>query len=207
MAKQQRQNERARDVRSGNAPSERHYQGWLHMLWQDQTVAIWIRALVYLSIIGGGWLVVLPLALLTVEQGHIAVPLRPLPYLLAGAVVFATAVLLALVGGYYLITRGRGTPLPLDPTRELVMTGPYHYVRNPQSIAMTLAVVGEVVAVESRWLWLLLPLKLLYLEVLVGPWEDRQLVEKHGARYLAYKRSVPRWLPRLRDHALPPDRT
>ncbi len=158
----------------------------------------------YLPIIGGGWLVVLPLVLLTVEQRHVAVRLRPLPYLPIGAFVFAAAALLGLVAGYYLISRGRGTPLPLDPTRELVIAGPYRYVRNPQSIAMTLAVVGEVIAVDSRVLWLLLPLTLLYLEVLVGPWEDHQLVAKHGERYLAYKRSVPKWLPRLRAHEEPP---
>lgn len=200
-------NKRARDGWSGIASSANRSQGSLHMLWRDNAVAIWIRALVYLPIVGGGWLVVLPLVLLTVERRHVAVHLRPFPYLPIGAFVFAAASLLGLVAGYFLISRGRGTPLPLDPTRELVMSGPYRYIRNPQSIAMTLAVVGEVVAVESRWLWLLLPLTLLYLEVLVGPCEDRQLIAKHGARYLAYKRSVPKWLPRLRDHEEPPSVT
>lgn len=178
-------------------------RGILYLLRKDTAGAIWIRALVYLFIVGGGWLGVLPLLLLTVEQRHVSVPLRPLPYLCLGAGLFAAATLLALVAGYYLVTRGRGTPLPLDPTRDLVITGPYRYVRNPQSIAMMFAVVGEVIAVESHVLWLLLPLTLLYLEGLVGPWEERQLVAKHGARYLAYKRSVFKWLPRRRAYEEP----
>jgi protein-S-isoprenylcysteine O-methyltransferase Ste14 len=178
-------------------------RGILYLLRKDTAGAIWIRALVYLFIVGGGWLGVLPLLLLTVEQRHVSVPLRPLLYLCLGAGLFAAATLLALVAGYYLVTRGRGTPLPLDPTRDLVITGPYRYVRNPQSIAMMFAVVGEVIAVESHVLWLLLPLTLLYLEGLVGPWEERQLVAKHGARYLAYKRSVSKWLPRRRAYEEP----
>jgi protein-S-isoprenylcysteine O-methyltransferase Ste14 len=44
-------------------------------------------------------------------------------------------------------------------------------------------------------LWLLLPLTLIYLEVLVGTWEERDLVAKHGEHYLAYKRNVHKWIP------------
>ena len=43
-----------------------------------------------------------------------------------------------LIGGFEILWcfwdftfKGRGTPLPLDPPKELVATGPYRYVRNP----------------------------------------------------------------------------
>jgi len=158
---------------------------------------IWLRALLYLGIVGGSWLLLLPLAILTVEKGRLAIPLRRKPWVLCGAAAGAAGAALGPVSGYYLITRGRGTPLPLDPTRELVASGPYRVVRNPQAIAMTLMVVGEVLAVRSRRLWLLVPLTLVYLEVLAGPWEERQLHARHGRQYLAYKRRVRKWIPRL----------
>lgn len=76
-------------------------------------------------------------------------------------------------------------------------SGPYRVVRNPQAIAMVLAVTGEVAAIRSRFLWLLLPPTFFYLEVLVGPWEERQLTAQYGEAYLAYKRLVHKWLPRF----------
>jgi protein-S-isoprenylcysteine O-methyltransferase Ste14 len=126
------------------------------------------------------------------------VPLRPPPFLFIGVSVFGVGAALALVAGYYLITRGRGTPLPLDPPLELVTRGPYNYVRNPQAIAMLVMVVGEIMFIQSWAVWLLLPLTVLYLEVIVGPWEERQLVARHGDRYLAYKARVRKWFPRFK---------
>jgi protein-S-isoprenylcysteine O-methyltransferase Ste14 len=139
----------------------------------------------------------LPLAILTLEKGRPALALRGKPWVLCGAASCTAGAALGLVSGYYLITRGRGTPLPLDPTRRLVTSGPYRVVRNPQAIAMMLMVAGEVLAVRSRRLWLLVPLTLVYLEVLVGPWEERQLHARHGRQYLTYRRQVRKWIPRL----------
>jgi protein-S-isoprenylcysteine O-methyltransferase Ste14 len=59
-------------------------------------------------------------------------------------------------------------------------------VRNPQAIAATLIVAGEVAAIRSRWLWILLPATLLYLEGLARPIEERQLAGRFGETYLAY---------------------
>ena len=39
---------------------------------------------------------------------------------------------------------GRGTPMPLDPPRRLVIKGPYRFVRNPMYIGAALALVGAV---------------------------------------------------------------
>jgi protein-S-isoprenylcysteine O-methyltransferase Ste14 len=148
-------------------------------------------------IAGGGWLVVLPLVVLLVENGHLALPWRSGSFVAVGGLALGTGVLLAWVAGYYLIVKGRGTPFPLDPTQRLVITGPYAYVRNPQAIAMALMVSGEILAVQSYYLWLLLPLTLFYLEVLVGPWEERQLFRQHSEQYIQYRRRVRKWLPLL----------
>jgi protein-S-isoprenylcysteine O-methyltransferase Ste14 len=166
------------------------------MRQRDTMAAIWVRALIYLCIVAGGWLGVLPTLVLTLEYKRPRVPLRSAPWVVLGGLCGGTAMVLGLVSGSYLITRGRGTPLPLDPPRELVTSGPYRVVRNPQAIAMLLAVAGEVAAIRSRFLWTLLPLTLIYLEVLVGPWEERQLTARYGVAYLAYKRRVRKWLPR-----------
>jgi protein-S-isoprenylcysteine O-methyltransferase Ste14 len=63
-------------------------------------------------------------------------------------------------------------------------------------MAMVLMAAGEVVAIKSLAIWVLLPLTLAYLELLVGPWEERQMAREFGAEYDAYARLVNKWLPR-----------
>jgi protein-S-isoprenylcysteine O-methyltransferase Ste14 len=161
----------------------------------------WLRALIYMVIVATGWLVVLPELLLFFERCSFKVTFRSRPFVLLGAVTFLAGSFLGIAAGGYLIQKGHGTPLPLDPPQELVTTGPYRWVRNPQAIAMILAVLGEIMALKSRRVWLLLPLTIIYLEVLVKPWEERQLLAAHGERYLAYKKAVPRWLPKPAKNA------
>lgn len=166
---------------------------------RDSMAAIWARALVYLGVIVGGWLGVLPAVALMLEYRRPRVRLRSAPWAALGGLLGGVALVLGLVSGFHLITRGRGTPLPLDPPHALVTSGPYRVVRNPQAIAMLLAVAGEVAAVRSRFLWIMLPLTVIYLEVLVGPWEERDLAARYGEAYVTYKRRVRKWLPRRPD--------
>src|SRR5687767_177206 len=42
---------------------------------------------------------------------------------------------------YEFVTRGRGTPVPIDPPRHLVVVGPYRYVRNPMYVAALLIIL------------------------------------------------------------------
>lgn len=132
---------------------------------------------------------------------------HPWPVASAGGAFFAAGFLLACWAGFCLIHYGVGTPLPLDPPRRLVTCGPYRWVRNPQGIAMVLMVLGQVIAVRSLALWVLLPLTVAYLELLVGPWEARQLNRDFGAEYESYSRRVRKWLPqfRARDSRHGPD--
>src|SRR5436305_13200351 len=124
-------------------------------------IPVWSRALAYMLLVGGLHFALVPALLLRSERRGCATRLRGKPASLVGGGLVAAGVGLAGVSGYWLVTRGVGTPFPLDPTRRLVTNGPYGYVRNPQAIAATLIVAGEVLAIRSRRLWLLLPLTLL----------------------------------------------
>ena len=132
---------------------------------------LWTRALVYILIVGGGWLIILPTCVLLWEHAGDWPAARSDIWVVSGLVVFVLGAALAIWAGYYLIGYGHGTPLPVDPPRRLVTEGPYRFVRNPQAIAMVLMVLGELLIIESTWLWVMLPLTIAYLEVLVGPIE------------------------------------
>ena len=95
------------------------------------------------------------------------------------------------------LSRGRGTPLPVMPTQELLTEGPFGYCRNPMTLGTILAYLGMAVAVGTTAgtaLVLSLAASLLaYLNRL----EEGELAERFGEPYLAYKRETPFIIPRL----------
>jgi len=91
---------------------------------------------------------------------------------------------------------GRGTLAPWDPTRRLVVEGPYRHVRNPMITAVLAVLAGEAALLGS--LPLLLWCAAFFLLNAVGfhVYEEPDLERRFGDPYRAYKRNVPRWLPR-----------
>ena len=95
-------------------------------------------------------------------------------------------------------TVGDGTIAPWDPTRKLVVLGPYRHVRNPMISGVAFVLAGEAVLLGSP------PLALWFAVVVVTHAVYLPLVEEPGLRrrfgedYALYAANVPRWLPRLR---------
>jgi len=80
--------------------------------------------------------------------------------------------------------------------KKLVTSGPYSIVRNPLYTANIIAMLGMCVVFELLWF---LPVTFLYLFALysmVTRYEEEKLSIKFGEAYLAYKKRVPRWIPR-----------
>jgi protein-S-isoprenylcysteine O-methyltransferase Ste14 len=94
------------------------------------------------------------------------------------------------------LDQGRGTPLPMMPTQELLITGPFRYCRNPMTLGAILAYLGMSIAAATAvgvaWVLLLGSLLVTYLKKV----EERELVERFGEPYLEYRKSVPFLLPR-----------
>ena len=92
---------------------------------------------------------------------------------------------------------GRGTPLPLDPPKRFVARGPYRFVRNPMVLGMGLILGGETIFYQSRVLavyWLLIAAAA---HLVICCWEEPYLARRFGPSYDAYRRQVPRWIPRF----------
>ena len=124
---------------------------------------------------------------------HFAVPVwsRPLGWALAllGALLCVWCI-------STFVARGKGTPAPFDPPRELVAAGPYRYVRNPMYIGGFGVLLGAGLAFRSPAILGVAALFLLLVHLLVLLYEEPSLGSRFGAPYLQYKSSVHRWLPR-----------
>ena len=97
---------------------------------------------------------------------------------------------------------GDGTLLPIDCVRRLVITGPYRFVRNPMGISA----ISQGLCVG---LWHGSPLVVLYvlcglaiLEIVICPWEERDLQKRFGDEYAKYRAAVRCWIPRRRPYKL-----
>jgi protein-S-isoprenylcysteine O-methyltransferase Ste14 len=95
------------------------------------------------------------------------------------------------------VDRGRGTPLPVMPTQELLTDGPFRFCRNPMTLGAILAYLGMAIAARTTAGTLMVlsfaASLLLYLKRL----EEGELAERFGEAYLAYKRETPFIIPRL----------
>jgi protein-S-isoprenylcysteine O-methyltransferase Ste14 len=123
----------------------------------------------------------------------------------SGGVLFVLGGTLGLVSGIVMAVKGQGTPLPLDCPRQIVIAGPYRHVRNP----MALAGIAQGIAVG---LMLGSPAVVLYAlsggplwNVLVRPWEERDLQQRFGGSFDRYREAVHCWWPRCRPYRDPPD--
>lgn len=95
------------------------------------------------------------------------------------------------------LTRGRGTPLPMLPTQELLSEGPFGYCRNPMTLGAILAYLGMAVAVGTKTGTVIVLTLAASLVLYLKAFEERELAERFGEGYLAYKRDTPFMLPRL----------
>jgi protein-S-isoprenylcysteine O-methyltransferase Ste14 len=94
--------------------------------------------------------------------------------------------------------RGRGTPAPFDPPKELVISGPYRYVRNPMYAGGILVLLGWAVWSPSLALIVAPFLFFAATHLFVTIYEEPTLENKFGAAYEEYLQKVPRWIPHLR---------
>lgn len=91
---------------------------------------------------------------------------------------------------------GEGTLAPWDPTRRMVVEGPYRHVRNPMIVGVLAALAGEAALFGSlpllAWCAVFFACNHLFFRL----YEEPGLERRFGEEYRAYKRNVPRWLPR-----------
>ena len=112
-----------------------------------------------------------------------------------GILVGALGALLTLACVVSFVARGRGTPAPFDPPRELVAVGPYRWVRNPMYLGAAGVILGAGLIVGSPGICLLAPAFLLFFHLLVVLYEEPTLERTFGDSYRRYRRDVHRWLP------------
>jgi len=127
---------------------------------------------------------------------------RPAFFGLEGA--RSVGVLLILVGLPGLVDsfarfalQGLGTPAPIAPPQNLVVTGLYRYVRNPMYVAVVAIILGQAILFGDGRLMTYGVFIWLAFHAFVLTYEEPVLAQSFGAEYEDFRANVPRWIPRL----------
>jgi protein-S-isoprenylcysteine O-methyltransferase Ste14 len=112
--------------------------------------------------------------------------------------ILIAAGLAFLLHAFALFALHGGTPAPVVPTATLVVTGVYRFVRNPMYLAVLAIILGQALLFANWGVVLYAAIALAAVVTFVKLYEEPTLTETYGDQYLAYRRNVPGWRPRLR---------
>ncbi len=118
-----------------------------------------------------------------------------------GVLLFLVAGGINLTTAYFLAIVGQGTPLPVACTRRLVIAGPYRYLRNPMATTSLLQGAAVGFYLGSPFVLLYVLSGAIFWQILVRPWEERDLERRFGPAYRHYRAAVRCWVPRWRPYA------
>ncbi|QUH26372.1 methyltransferase family protein [Serpentinicella alkaliphila] len=145
-------------------------------------------------------LVTIPFILLYVEKSDLS-----FEYITDKYTLIYLGIILCLIGLVLLITTvrlfiniGKGTLAPWDPTKKLVIEGPYKYVRNPMISGVIFILLGESILFRSKYILIWVTVFFIINNIYFITKEEPGLVKRFGKEYELYRENVPRWIPRLK---------
>jgi protein-S-isoprenylcysteine O-methyltransferase Ste14 len=119
------------------------------------------------------------------------------PFRIVGGILIALGVTGLLDSFVRFAVQGLGTPAPVFPTRHLVVTGLYRYVRNPMYVAVVSTILGQGLIFGSVTLLEYGAVAWLLFDTFVLIYEEPTLRATFGSEYQSFCAEVPRWIPRL----------
>ena len=90
---------------------------------------------------------------------------------------------------------GKGTPMPLKATRNLVVQAPYSFTRNPLAFGMINFYIGISIIISSISSLVIVSIFSILILVYIKKIEEKELAQRYGVEYLSYKKSTPFLIP------------
>lgn len=118
-------------------------------------------------------------------------------HLFLSSILFIAFSLIGLSSAFMFVTLGKGTPLPLDQTKKLVVSGPYKYIRNPMAVAGIGQGISISIYFESVYILAYSLFGAFLWHFVVRPIEEKNLSLRFGKEYAKYKKSVKCWIPKI----------
>jgi protein-S-isoprenylcysteine O-methyltransferase Ste14 len=95
---------------------------------------------------------------------------------------------------------GRGTPIPYDPPKRVVTSGPYASIANPMQLTSALVMASLAIVTASSGAWLL-PVTFLVFDGIFASWYNRaHIALAMPEDWSRYRAAVRDWRPRARPY-------
>lgn len=123
-----------------------------------------------------------------------------LPGKLGAAIGLLLLVPGALLSGWCVVRfmQARGTPVPFNPPKDLIVSGPYLWMRNPMVTGVFACLFGLGFVFQSLSMVLFwTPAYILAHVIELKRVEEPELERRFGESYTQYRNRVPMFLPRL----------
>ena len=151
-------------------------------------------------ILPGNVLITIPLLIYFFTRNSYSYDLtNPPSFLFYVAMLFLTlGLFLAIWSVRTFYTKGGdGTPAPWKPVSNLIIYGPYRYVRNPMILGVVVLLLFEATFFSSKplllWALVFFIVNIFYFKV----FEEKQLIKRFGPDYENYKENVPMFFPKF----------
>lgn len=155
---------------------------------------IWLKTLLFTFIAPGTVTVLLPYLLLSSGQGGNSPEWGMLRFF--GLAPLFVGFGIYLWCAYDFAAKGRGTPAPIDPPKQLVRSGLYRFTRNPMYVGIMLILLGEAICFASATLCFYAAVVFLGFNGFIIFYEEPTLRRLFGESYLRYCAEVSRWIPK-----------
>jgi protein-S-isoprenylcysteine O-methyltransferase Ste14 len=109
-----------------------------------------------------------------------------------GLLLLGTSLLIWCVREFYVC--GKGTLAPWSPPKELVVTGPFRWSRNPMYLAVVVVLLGWSIWFASRTLLIYTSGVAIAFHLRVLLYEEPRLASGFAEAWKDYRSAVPRWL-------------
>lgn len=154
-----------------------------------------IRTIIYITIVYFMWRFVALRAMTFDTNFKMALPKWTIAL---GIPIVVIGIVLTAICIFEFAAIGQGTFIHFDAPKKFVASGTYKYVRNPMYLGVLLIFIGYALLYHSVSVLLLSLLLFLLAHIVVVLIEEPTLKNKFGDDYKNYKKSVGRWLPKIK---------
>ncbi len=144
------------------------------------------------------FLVIIPLTLVVVSFTYMKTNfyILPRPYNFILAFIFAIfGILFVVWAGFTQLMVGKGTPVPITPTKKLISSGPYTFCRNPMFLGCINYYIGICILFNSLISFVVVLIIIVVGIFYIKVFEEKELEARFGNEYIKYKENTPFLFP------------
>ena len=153
-----------------------------------------LKSILFGFVSGIGIMIILPYILTVLNSSFNLPAYSSLTLRIIGFILFILGVSVFIYCSALFSKIGRGTPVPVEPPKKLVISGLYKFTRNPIYIGYFFIFLAEFFMFGHLLLLFYSVFIMLLIYIYIVYFEEPVLKKRFGNSYIEYTKKVPRWI-------------